>query len=331
VIVYPKPVNMIAADTVCEGTATSFSNTSTISSGFIQFYQWSFGDGNNSLSVSPTHTFVNAGSYTASLTTTSNFGCMDTATVTVVVDALPNATIAASGALQFCAGDSVVLSAAAGSFSYLWSNGATTPSITVNATGTYTLTITNTVTGCSASDSVDVLVFPSAMVSAGNDTTLSLGGSIMLNGTGSGIVSWNWFPNTGLTNASVANPEASPVETTTYQLTGTDINGCSDQDSVTITVIADYNVMISNLMTPNDDGYNDRWVIQNIENYPNTEVIVVNREGQEVFSSDSYDNNWDGTNKYGKPLPDGTYYYILKFPDNEEKIYKGSITILKQK
>lgn len=329
VIVYPKPVAMFTADTVCFGNPTTFTNTSTISSGFIQFNQWDFGDGNNSLSASPTHTYGAAGTYTATLLLTSNMGCLDTAIVSVLVNALPPSTITASGPLDFCAGDSVMLSATAGAYMYLWSTTDTVQSITVMSAGTYVLTITDSLTGCMAMDSVTTTVYPAPSVSAGADITLSLGSSVDLEGSGVGIISWFWFPNTGLTNSSISDPTAAPIVTTMYTLTGTDANGCTAVDTMTITVILDYNVTISNLMTPNDDGYNDRWIIQNIENYPDTKVIVVNREGQEVFSSDAYDSNWDGTNKAGKKLPDGTYYYILQFA-NDEKIYKGAITILKE-
>jgi gliding motility-associated-like protein len=283
------------------------------------------------MSVNPTHLYNAAGTYSASLLLTSEKGCLDTLTVSVIVDVLPSAAITAGGSLSFCAGDSVALSGPAGTFNYLWSTGATTSSITATTAGTYVLTVTDPSSGCSGMDSVEVTINSSPVVFAGNDTTLSLGNTIQLNATGIGVLSWSWFPNTGLTNASIPNPLASPVVTTVYQLIGTDINGCSDEDSITITVIMDYNVVISNLMTPNDDGFNDRWIVGNIENYPNTEVIVVNREGSVVFSSDSYDNNWDGTNPSGQALPDGTYYYILKFADNTDKIYKGSVTILKQK
>ena len=80
------------------------------------------------------------------------------------------------------------------------------------------------------------------------------------------------------------------------------------------------------MMTPNGDGKNDTWGIGNIQNYPNTEVIVVNREGQIVFEDSNYLNTWDG--KYnGKNLPDATYYYIVKFAASD-KIYKGAITLL---
>ena len=329
VIVYPKPVAMFTADTVCFVNTTTFTNASTISSGFIQFNQWDFGDGNNSLSTSPTNTYGAAGTYTATLLLTSNMGCLDTAIVSVIVNALPPSTIATSGPLDFCVGDSVVLSATAGAYMYLWSTTDPTQSITVMTSGTFVLTITDSLTGCMAMDSVTTILYPSPTVSAGADITLSLGSSVDLEGSGLGIISWLWFPATGLTNSSIPDPAAAPVVTTMYTLTGTDANGCMDVDTMTITVVLDYNITISNLMTPNDDGYNDRWIVQNIENYPDTKVIVVNREGQEVFSSDAYDSNWDGTNKAGKKLPDGTYYYIMQFA-NDEKIYKGAITILKQ-
>lgn len=329
VIVYPKPVANFTADTVCLNNPTTFTNTSTIAGGFIQFNQWAFGDNNTSMSSNPTNLYTTAGTFTATLITTSNFSCMDTATVFVSVNPLPPNTVSASGPLEFCAGDTLILAAAVGGFDYLWNTADTTNSIFVLTSGNYDVTITDTLTGCSnASDIIAVTVFPTPVVFAGNDTTLSLGGSISINALGAGVVSWSWFPNTGLNSASIPNPVASPLETTTYQLIGTDVNGCTDTDSLTLTVIADYNVTVSNLMTPNGDGYNDRWIVQNLENYPNTQVMVVNREGQVIFESSNYDNNWDGTNKFGKPLNDGTYYYVIKF-DDSDKIYKGSITIIR--
>lgn len=330
VIVYPKPVAMFTADTVCFGNVTTFVNTSTISSGFIQFNQWDFGDGNNSLSVSPTHTYGIAGTYSTTLLLTSNMGCLDTAIVSVLINALPSPAITASGPLQFCSGDSIMLSGATGGYDYLWSTTDTTQSITVMTAGTFVLTISDTLTGCMDMDSVMTIVYPLPTVSAGADVNLSLGSSIDLDGSGTGIISWSWFPVIGLTNSFISNPTASPTITTVYTLTGTDANGCMNSDSMVVTVLLDYNVTISNIMTPNNDGFNDRWIVQNIENYPDTKVIVVNREGQEVFSSDSYDNNWDGTSKKSATgLPDGTYYYVIQFKD-DVKIYKGAITILKE-
>lgn len=334
VIVYPKPDAMVMVDTVCLGNATGFMSMSTISSGFIQFSQWDFGDGNNSLSPNPVHTYATAGIFTASLLTTSNFGCLDTATTSVLVNAVPSNVITASGPLTFCSGDSVVLSAATGTYTYMWSTSDTTQSITVTSSGTYVVIVTDSISGCSANNTEITNMLPAPVVFAGNDTSVSLGSAMSLNGMGVSVISWNWTPNTGLNNPSIPNPEATPLETTTYVLTGTDVNGCTDKDSLVLTVITDFNLTVSNMMTPNDDGFNDRFVVMNIENYPNTKVTIVNRDGMVVYKSDNYDNNWGGkiqygTDKYGQPVPDGTYYYFIQM-EGTDKIYKGAITVLKE-
>jgi gliding motility-associated-like protein len=328
VIVYPKPNAAVASDTVCFGNVVTFVNTSTITSGFIQFNQWDFGDGTNSLSVNPTHTYPAAGTYNASLLTTSNLGCLDTAMVTVMVNALPSNLITASGPLQFCSGDSVILSAATGPYSYMWSTSDTTQSITVMTAGNYAVVISDTITGCSSSNMETVTVLPSPVVFAGNDVAISLGNSVQLTAQGAGVFTWDWTPGTNLNDSTISNPLATPVVTTTYVVTGTDNNGCTDKDSLIVTVNADFNLGVSNILTPNGDGYNDTWIIQNIENYLGTKVMVVNRDGQTVFSSDSYDNTWAGTFQ-GKTMPDGTYYYVIQM-EGSDKLYKGAITILRE-
>jgi len=328
--VYPKPMALFTADTSCLGTATTFINASTISSGIIQFNQWNFGDNTSSFVINPTHIYGLPGTNTVSLFTTSNLGCLDTATVNVLVNPLPNAQIIANGPLSFCCGGSVTMSALAG-LNYLWSTTATTQSIVVNnclASGIYSLTVSDPSTLCTNTSSVSIDIYPLPVADAGPDATISLGNSTLLNGQGGSTYSWS--PVTGLNNPNISAPLASPIVTTTFELTVADINGCTDSDSLTITVITDYNLTVQNLMTANGDGYNDKWIIKNIENYPGTEVIVVNREGQQVFYSSSYDNTWTGLNKNGVPLPDGTYYYFIKFK-NSSKLYKGPLTILNEK
>lgn len=328
--IYPKPVAMFVADTACFGAITTFVNMSTIEAGTIQLNQWDFGNSSSSTLLNPTHIFAQAGTGTVSLITTSNLGCLDTATVSIFVDALPDPQIITSGALSFCCGGSVSMSGLAG-LNYSWSTAATTQAIVVSncqASGNYELTVTDPSTLCKDSSSVDVVIFPSLVANAGTDNTISLGDSYTLNGQGGSI--YSWLPATGLSNPNIFNPIATPLVTTTYELTVADINGCMDQDSITITVIVDFNLNVSNLMTANGDGYNDIWIVKNIENYPGTEAIVVNREGQQVFYSASYDNSWLGLNKNGNPLPDGTYYYFLKLRDSD-KIYKGPLTILNEK
>ena len=73
---------------------------------------------------------------------------------------------------------------------------------------------------------------------------------------------------------------------------------------------------VSEGFSPNNDGINDVWVINNIEYYPNSVVKVINRWGAEVFSEKGYLNTWDGVaskgSSNGNKLPVGAYLYIIE-------------------
>ena len=168
---------------------------------------------------------------------------------------------------------------------------------------------------------------PNMIAFAGADQTISLGQSVELVTTGVNISEYNWSPTNGLSSSTISNPFASPISTTIYTLTVQDIYGCSYSDDLTVTVLTDYSLTIPSLITPNDDGSNDFWEIPESLFYTGTTVKIINREGQEVYSSSSYDNTWDGTYN-GKQLPEATYYYFIQFP-NSEITHKGPVTILR--
>jgi gliding motility-associated-like protein len=331
--VNPNPVANFTAPPVCAGQTTTFTNGSTISSGSIDLNAWNFGDTTYASTTLPgtvLHKYNSSGTYPVTLVVTSSDGCSTTIAANAIVNALPDAHISHDVLLPICIGNSVVLSAVmvAGT-TYLWSpGGATTDHISVNTAGEYTLKVKNG-SNCISIDSIAVSVVSSLSANAGSNATVILGNSVMLEGTGTGAVTYSWSPAAGLDNPAVPNPLATPVFTTTYTLTVTDGNSCVDTASITITVVDGYNLIISNVMTPNGDGENDTWNIINIENYPNTQVTVVNNQGQQVYISPAYDNTWDGTFN-GKPLPDGTYYYFLKFATGG-KVYSGAISIFKNK
>ncbi len=329
ITVNPSPLASFTSTTVCVGQATTFVNGSSISNGLIDLNMWDFGDTTYTSTpfVSPVlHTYNQAGTYSVTLVVTSDIGCETPLTSSVIVNALPDPTISANLPLFLCSGNSIILSAVAGSgITYYWNpGGATTQNITVDTAGTYVLTVTSS-SGCSSSDSV--FIASSLVVNAGNDITVNYGTAVTLHGEG-GII-YSWSPITGLDNPNVSNPVLTPLVTTTYVLTAIDANGCAGSDSLTVTVLSDHNLIISNIMTPNSDGKNDTWIIINIDDYPNTEIIIVNNQGQQVYKSSSYDNSWDGTYN-GKPLPDATYYYFLKFA-SDKKVYTGAITIFNDK
>lgn len=89
----------------------------------------------------------------------------------------------------------------------------------------------------------------------------------------------------------------------------------------------------TNTITANDDGLNDVFVFdileQNPNDFVNNEFIVFNRWGDVVFNTKPYNNDWGGTNNNGKPLPEGTYYYILRLDFAEGLVLRGDVTILR--
>lgn len=325
VVVYPKPQASFVSDTVCLGGTTGFTSTSTIGSGTILFYIWSFGDNNSSVTANPTNTYKTPGLYNTQLVVISDKSCSDTINNSVLVHALPDASITADGPLAVCYGNVVTLEAEPG-YLYLWSDLSTDSILLAANSGTYGLIVTDTITGCTNSNEVEVVIFPQMQTSAGADTSISLGKSIELFATGG--VSYSWTPSESLDRPMASNPVASPTETTTYIVTITDINGCVNTHEVKVSVENDYLLDITNLFTPNGDGFNDVWHIGNIHHYPNNEIQVFNRYGNVVYSITSYKNDWDGTYG-GKQLPDGTYYYVINL-ETGAKIYKGAVTILKQ-
>lgn len=85
---------------------------------------------------------------------------------------------------------------------------------------------------------------------------------------------------------------------------------------------------VPNLVTPNGDGFNDRWEID-LDKFPNAQITIFDRWGEIVYESQNYANDWEGTFKNtGRKVVDGTYFYIMKIPSQGNKVYKGDINIL---
>lgn len=84
------------------------------------------------------------------------------------------------------------------------------------------------------------------------------------------------------------------------------------------------------VFTPNNDGINDTWSIQNYEFFPQSKVMVFNRLGQIVFQQNGIYEDWDGKDLFGIPVPDASYYYVVYHDKKDDStIIKGSVTILK--
>jgi gliding motility-associated-like protein len=109
----------------------------------------------------------------------------------------------------------------------------------------------------------------------------------------------------------------------------TDNNGCAASMNVVIDfTVSDKCIIIPDIITPNNDGFNDTWQILNIDLFPKAEVFVYNRWGKLVFSTKNIlANPWDGTSN-GKPLPTDSYHYVLYLNDGSEP-KSGVISIIR--
>ncbi len=108
-----------------------------------------------------------------------------------------------------------------------------------------------------------------------------------------------------------------------------DSDGDCDQAIVNIEVINDNVLFFPQIITPNNDGFNDYFYVEGLEAFPENTLIIFNRWGNKVFEASPYNNDWNGKANFGitlngNDLPEGTYYYILK-TGNEDKDIKGYI------
>ncbi len=318
--VYPNPGAAFTAANTCVNSSAPFTNTSTVTN--LDFYLWQFGDGNSSsTSGNATHTYASAGTYTVGLIAITQSGCRDTVTHSITVNALPLVTITPGGSTTLCSGNSVVLDPGNSFASYSWSTGSSAPSVSVSATGNYSVTVTDA-NGCSNIASIPVMVNPLPVVSiSASNTNLHNGGSVTLIANGANYYTWN----TGANAISITTDSIG-----IYIVNGTDLNGCSA--SANITIVGENNTdtlsVSGSILTPNGDGFNDELIINDIAAYQNCELNVFNMWNERVYSKRVDKNNaWKGTNNNGDALGAGPYYYIIKC--DGKQMLKGNINILR--
>jgi gliding motility-associated-like protein len=140
------------------------------------------------------------------------------------------------------------------------------------------------------------------------------------------IIQYKWKPALYLNNDSIAYPVSTPTNNITYQLSVTGVGNCVTTKNIAVKVL--HTLEIPNTFSPNGDGINDKWVLNNLEYFTGCSVNIFNRSGQNVYSSSAYSNAWDGTYN-GKPLPVGTYYYVIKTQDAVSSTRTGYITLLR--
>lgn len=171
----------------------------------------------------------------------SNSGCVSRDTVMVTVN---QPTVSANDDTSVCIGGTTQLNAA-GTGSFTWSptsglsaSDIADPIAAPTVTTTYVVMLTDGL-GCTATDSVTVVVNPLPVVDAGLDATPCAGTNYVLGGSPSGPLgsTFAWSPSNGLSSSSAANPTLSVTNDQVFVLTVTDGNQCTTSDTITVTVL----------------------------------------------------------------------------------------------
>jgi len=262
---------------------------------------------------------------------TSAAGCRQTDSTVVSVLPGPHA-VTAFTSKTICQGDSILLNSSGGT-SYLWSPSAGLSSAVIAdpiakpADTTMYAVVVQSQNGCKDSATITINVSEAPKADAGPDKNVAEGQSVQLSGSADGNnTSYTWSPGMYINDIQSLQPIVSPSSDITYYLTVSSNDGCGiSADSVKVHVFK--TVIIPNAFSPNGDGVNDTWNIKALNSYNDYELSVYSRYGQIVFTTKNYSNRWDGSFN-GKPLPVGTYYYLLDLKQRLPKL-KGFVVILR--
>ena len=315
----PSPGLIAGLRAVCVGATTIF--TDTVTGG-----KWS--SSNIAVatidSVTGTITAFSPGTTTITYYTAPNaFGCTNKTTFpfTVLSQAPFHMANVTSGVN--CSGEStgsifVTITGGTGNYTYLWSTGAVDADVSNLSAGTYTLHVKDQITKCVADYSF-IINEPDTLgivADVKNDFCKNGKGSIsIIVKGGTKPYHCNWTDNK-------TGTDLEGLHSGTYVVTVTDSNGCVKMDSITVKDDTCKDIVIHDVITPNGDGINDVWVIEDLQKYPDNSVQVFDKWGDLVFERKGYNNDWYGRGSKGELLPDGTYYYLVKL--NAGNVFGGN-------
>ncbi len=316
----------------CQGLNTQFQSTSTIGSGFISQYKWDFNnDGvTDFIDNQPNPVSFNFGSqgmYITRLEVVSDQGCVGVTTRSTEIFSTPEAEFSVQNS---CQGDNTMFNnlTTNGPVQYfLWDfgdgqSGTSNGNIShqYDNTGNYnTRLIAVTSNNCKDTFNLYVAINPKPSVFfsfPNGNPQIYEGGSITVTATGD-------FNSLTWSNGQTSNP-VTLTQGGHYTVTVTNNAGCNNTGQFDLMTLS-FNgqpAITSNVLTPNGDGVNETFIIENVGIYSKCEVSIYTMYGERIYISDYvYQNTWNGDGR-----DEGAYYYII---DTDQGIFKGCINILK--
>ncbi|MEM8908802.1 MAG: PKD domain-containing protein, partial [Bacteroidota bacterium] len=308
-----------------------------------QSIEWSLNpDFSNILSTMPSIVVAPETAITYFARVTDDFGCVLTDEVLVS----SNAVFTAAVDVNLCRGDSTRLQVVnlnpEHDLSYLWSpaaaildaDTAAMPLVSPQETTSYSVGLSNQF-GCTGQANIVVNVVDNIndlAIDASPDT-IFVGQSAQLNASFDSSFTYQWLPDTTLSDWSIHDPIASPTMTTRYFLTVSNENACERNGSVEVVVVTpecvEPFIFFPSAFSPNGDGENETL---RLYGRPIDEAywVIYNRWGEKVFEAFSAEAEWDGTFKGELLTPDVFGFYLeVRCIGGEEYFKKGNITLLR--
>lgn len=260
-------------------------------------------------------------------------GC-DTTLRDITVGVIPEKFLSLGPDREKCVGDTALLVPTLPNIAgnqYQWSTGETTNRITVSRAGTYSLTVTNSVTGCTDTDNFVYSLAPRPVYDLNRDVGLC---DLDVGATATLIIRpttpnlrYRWFPPLDATTMRVTVNQVG-----TYRVSITSPASCEVTDSVQVVVRCEPRLFIPDAFSPNGDGQNDLLDVYG-DHLSDFELKIFNRWGEVIFYTNDMNEKWDG--KYrGTFYPPMTYPYVVSFkseffPDRPRISQRGAVTLLR--
>ena len=294
--------------TICPG------GTILLDAGEGAFYFWQDGSTNQFFEV------TEPGYYNVSVYDQS-FLCFDTEDINITPGEEPSVNLGPNQ--ELCEGESVTLNAGNSGANFLWNTGATTQTLTVNSSGTYSVEVDEG--GCVGEDEVNITVFEIPVFDLGEDVYTCDEVTLTLNpGDAYPNADYQW--STGETTPSITIDDDGVYWCTIE-------NGpCEYSDTlIFIPTAFEPEMLMPNVFTPDGDGKNDTFKPQakDIKDYS---LLIFNLWGKLVFESNNFNEGWNGKVDSSE-MASGTYYYILKYEElcSGVKIdTEGTLTLLRE-
>ena len=309
----------------------AFTDTSSVADSVL----YDFGDGNTSTDPNPVHTYADVGAYTVIQVAYNS--CRNDTVIQSVIVSCPSPT---AGFISTISGQFSVAfvdtSSVADSVLYDFGDGNT--SADPNSVHTYasagSYTVCQIAFNHCGNDTICHTVTINCVdpVSTFNTTISNREISFIDASTNANSVMYDFGDGNTSTDP---NPVYTYLNPGVYKACQIAYGNCENDTSCTeiLVNLTDLDLLeFPEAFTPNDDGINDLWQIEELDLFPDNDLIILNRWGNQVYYAKPYNNDWGGISSTGQRLNRGTYFYILRVrvnrPGAEKETIRGTVTIV---